>query len=650
MNYKRILRSISLSILTTTIITTNVFAMTFNDVPSTFWGYSSIDSVSNKGLMVGDLNGNFRPNSYIDRFETSKVLARLLGYKYAGATAEEEAYYDTCYNNQISLIQQYDDKFAKWDGSSNREIAFLLEKGVLTNADLNQFVVLSTTGFESINVLTREDIAVFLVRTINEVAKADALQYTNLFNDDSAIQSSKKQSVYYLRSIGIVNGDNNNNYNPKNAVRRSEMSTLLDKTYNYMNGVNTPVTNPSVTTVTTVTGTIDTIYESLNTIQVKTSSGQMGIYVIDPNASVNIDGYAKTKADLKQGMYAVLVVEGGKTVKDIKATSGVTTENTIPTTPTPNTNISKVENITNLLNGTISAVDSVNNILSISTKILSPKGEIITNTNTYIVKPGTTISKGNTSMTVSQIKVGDIITCNVDGQYIDTIIIEQQNQNIEGTIIEKGYDSTSSRSYFVIKTDDDNEVKVYVGANSKILRGGATSSWSNIKVGDYVTCNSTFGVIDNLSANGSRTTDSGYIKEVLLTKTNGYVVITDVDGNNERKLYLSPNIENAYSLKVGAKAKFTLDSKEVTNISILMDPKLEPISGVVQNIYRDRITVIDKTSGLQTVYYDDDDTKFINSNNGSFTTVSNVDIGDEIYAVYSVADTTIATTITVVNK
>ncbi len=659
MKFKKTLNTLALTVVSTTIFTTNVFALTFSDVPNNYWGYSAIDSVSNKGFMVGDLNGNFRPNSYIDRFETSIVLARLLGYKSTGATAEETAYYDACYNNQISLIQQYDDKFSKWAGYANREIAFLLEKGVITNADLNQFVILSTAGAESINPLTREDMAVFLVRALGAVDTANSQQYTNMFNDDANIQSSKKSSVYYLRTIGIVNGDTNNNYNPKNPIRRAEMATLLDKTYNYLNGgtTNTDTTTnptPDVTTVTTVTGTIDTYYDNLDTVAITTTSGQAGIYVLDGNCTITIDGVAKTKSELKQGMYCVLVVEGGKTVKDIKATSNTSTPTvttpTAPTTPTGTTvNVVLDANIPQV-NGTVATIDVNNSTIGISTKTISPKGDIVTTVNTYTVTSGTPMAKNNKAITLANIAVNDIITCNVNGQYVSNIIIEQKEQTTEGTILDKGYDTTTARYYFVIDADNSDEnVKVFVTTDSKITRGGATTSWGGVKVGDTVSCTATFGIIDTLSALGSTSTDTGYVKEVYINKNSGYVIVTDSDGNDERKYALSPNIENAYNLKIGSKAKFKLDSNEINSITILMEPQLEPINGTVQNIYRDRITVINSVSGVQTIYYDDD-TKFINSNTGSFTTLSNVDTGDQIYAVYSVADTSNATTITVVNK
>ncbi|HBF66443.1 MAG TPA: hypothetical protein DDW34_12820, partial [Clostridium sp.] len=43
-----------------------------------------------------------------------------------------------------------------------------------------------------------------------------------------------------LTRLGIVSGDNGNNFNPTNNINRAEMAVMLDKTYNLLkNGVET---------------------------------------------------------------------------------------------------------------------------------------------------------------------------------------------------------------------------------------------------------------------------------------------------------------------------------------------------------------------------------------------------------------------------
>lgn len=637
----KIIKTFATTSLVTMLLTNGVFASTFVDVPSSHWAYKNIDSVSNKGLMVGDLSGTFRPNSYIDRFETSRVLARMLGYKTTGASSEDQKYFNEAYEKNKSLLDQYDQKFSKWDATANREIAFLLEKGVLTNDDLNKFVLTQTSGEETRYVLTREDIAVFLVRELDAVQKAESFSYTNPFLDDARIDSSKKHSVYYLRSIGIVNGDNKGNYNPKNAITRAEMTSLLDKTYSYMYGGQT---DPNTTTVTTVTGVIDVYYDNLNTVQVKTYSGETGIYVIADNASITVDGFLRTKSDLKAGMNITGVVSDGKNLVDIKATTTTTT--------TPNTGTTIVTPSENAFTGTVGSVNATDSQVGIQTKTISPKGEVSTITQVFTVTPNTSITRDGKAVGVQNITVGDIITCEVNGQYISNIQIELKDQQINGTITKKGTDVEANRNYYEIEKADGTKTKVYVGADSVINRGGVSNvGWGAVKVGDTVSCTSTFGVINSLVATGVRKQDSGYVSSVVIAQNNGSVTLVDsaTTNTNPRTYSLNPDVSNAYDLKIGSKVKLVLESNEVSGITITSEASKKPTNGDVQDVYRDYIFVLDDNGNSQTIYYDGS-TKFINSATGGFTNVGKINYGDRVYAVYGDNDTNIATTITIVKK
>ncbi len=662
MKFKKALNTITLSLISTTLFSTSVFALSFNDVPTNYWGYSAIDSISNKGLMVGDLNGNFRPNAYIDRFETSIVLARLLGYKSTGATAEEEAYYTQCYNNQIGLINQYDDKFNKWGSYANREIAFLLEKGVLLPSDLNHFVYETNTGGESINVLTKEDIAVFIVRALDAVEASNNLAVYEKFADDADISSDKKNSVYYLRSIGIINGDNNNRYNPKNAITRAEMATLMDKTYSYMYG-GTGTTdngntgdNGNVTNITTVTGTIETYYDTLDTIQVKTSSGASNIYVLDEDATITINGYEKTKADLQEGMYCVFVVEGGKTITDVRATSSDTNNGGNTNTGSGNNNTGSgntgTTDVTTELSGTVEAVDAFGRTISISVKTLSPKGEITETTYKYNVVEDTPITKNGETIYLGQIEEGDIVTCDLTGNSVTNLVVEDKYVTFSGTVVDKGYDDTTKRGYYVIENDDTEvESKYFVDEDSDIERDGDDVSWNTIKVGDNVTLTASFGVIEEIAASGEKSKDTCYVRGINITEDGGYIIVSDdLDSTETTKYWIGPDVDNMYNIRIGSEVKLYLDSNEVYDIDILSDPTYKPVTGEVEDVYRDRITVTTSDNVVKTIYYDEDTTVFIDSTNGSYTNIDQVRSGDTIYAVYADDESKIASTITIIDE
>ncbi len=52
----------------------------FPDVPSIFWGYEYIMIAKSHGIVVGDQNGNFNPNTSVTNEEFIKMIVSLLKY------------------------------------------------------------------------------------------------------------------------------------------------------------------------------------------------------------------------------------------------------------------------------------------------------------------------------------------------------------------------------------------------------------------------------------------------------------------------------------------------------------------------------------------------------------------------------------------
>lgn len=52
----------------------------FNDVPANHWGAESLDRNYERKIIVGDGNGNFKPNNNITRIEVSALIDRVINY------------------------------------------------------------------------------------------------------------------------------------------------------------------------------------------------------------------------------------------------------------------------------------------------------------------------------------------------------------------------------------------------------------------------------------------------------------------------------------------------------------------------------------------------------------------------------------------
>ena len=73
--------------------TRNIFcvqAVNFKDINQNFWAYKYINHVAEKGLITADAAGYFKPNENINKFDTAKILAKTIGYKYSDLTQEEK--------------------------------------------------------------------------------------------------------------------------------------------------------------------------------------------------------------------------------------------------------------------------------------------------------------------------------------------------------------------------------------------------------------------------------------------------------------------------------------------------------------------------------------------------------------------------------
>ncbi|MBQ3226644.1 MAG: S-layer homology domain-containing protein [Clostridia bacterium] len=178
-------------------------------VPSTFpdtvnhWAKDYIEALADKGLFVGDENGNFNPNWGITRQEMAVVLVRMMGFEAElGSTA------DVTYSDK--------DAIAAW---AYDYVALLSEKGIYTGYDDGEF--------KPLRVLSREEIVALAMRLFG-LNHADA---TLTYRDAEHIGEWSRKYIGQATSLGIVEGTEDKMFLPKRDVTRAEASKIL---YNYL--------------------------------------------------------------------------------------------------------------------------------------------------------------------------------------------------------------------------------------------------------------------------------------------------------------------------------------------------------------------------------------------------------------------------------
>lgn len=167
----------------------------FKDTQS-HWAHDVILKWADYNIVSGN-NGNFMPNQPIKRGDFCLIINRLLNL----STKSYNFFYD------LPNDAYYTDAVLK-----------CVAAGYVSGTS-------STTVSPNGNA-TREQIAVILFRML----KLDSTGYQNVrkFSDDYNIGSWAREAVYTMRKYGYMNGDGNNNFNPRANITRAEIMQVLN--------------------------------------------------------------------------------------------------------------------------------------------------------------------------------------------------------------------------------------------------------------------------------------------------------------------------------------------------------------------------------------------------------------------------------------
>jgi len=634
-----------LAVTATFIAPVTLVAATFKDVSATHWGYAAINRVTNLGFMNGDAAGNFNPNGYIDKFEAARILAKMAGYKSTGASAAELEYYTACYNKHIGFINLYVNKFTLWNSTANKEIAFLLEKGILVNDDLNQFVVI-VNNRESLRALSREEVAVFFVRLMNRVSSVPS-SYSNLFKDDSMIATNAKQYVYYLRSLGVVSGDSANNFSPKGAVVRAAMALMADKVWTIMNP--TAVTPPPAPTAaptaaptpspgvgyTSVSGTIGKLFLDFRAVQVSSTDAASNnkIYPAAASVSVTIGSVAKAFADLREGMSFTGVILNGELIS-IAAVSAA---------PTPAPGPASV------IEGTVSAASGTS--ISIEVRMINPRGEIYTEIRTFAIPSGCIITRGGTAVAATSITKGEIAKATSAGGILQKLELQVKDRTFTGEVIAKraGESATGFVPIITVKDSDGNLNELAVTSKTTITRRGiGTVSWSSVRIGDTVDVIAEYEKIVSMYAIGKSTTTDAFVREIHITAAGCEVVAADASTGVLTTYLVATDVGiDIYGFRLGTKVRLYLDSKEIEGYSLLQDTTAGTFTGSITRVSSNVIVIKDAVSGASREFSIDSTTTVRDAATDKLVPLTTLDLNMRVYIAVDASKPTRAKTISI---
>lgn len=195
-----------------------VSAATFTDINEVSWASSTIQAVSDKGLINGYEDGTFRAKNNVTYSE-----AMVMVYNLMSKTGNLKASATNTLSIYQSVLNTY--KIPTWSQST---VAYGLSAQILMADDLPKF---TTNGVS--NPATRQDVAVMFGRALSE--KYDIYAGTGVnYNDVWRISDEVMPYVDLLTRLGIVTGDDSGNFNPTANITRAEMAVMMNKTYDLL--------------------------------------------------------------------------------------------------------------------------------------------------------------------------------------------------------------------------------------------------------------------------------------------------------------------------------------------------------------------------------------------------------------------------------
>lgn len=173
-------------------------AITYTDVAEKDWYHSYVTALSEKGIVSGNGNGTFAPQNNVTREQFLKMLLLATGVELkAGANpfgdVDENAWY-----------KEY----------------------VLTAKEMGIVNGVSATEFGIGTNISRQDMAVMISRATEKLGIQLSADTVEAFADSDKVSAYAKDAVSFMKSIGLIQGYNNE-FRPLDNLTRAEAAKVI---------------------------------------------------------------------------------------------------------------------------------------------------------------------------------------------------------------------------------------------------------------------------------------------------------------------------------------------------------------------------------------------------------------------------------------
>ena len=560
---------------------------TFRDVPISHFAFEAVNWVSNPengAFMVGDAANNFNPTRNLNKFEAAQIYAMAAGYRHSAATLSpaEQDILTRSFETWRPLLDDIAAEFTTWNRTVDREISYLLYRGIITPDEAKSFVSRTGTN-ETRELLTREEAVAWMVRLVGQAPHAQAVQFHTLFRDDAQISPQYRHYVYHAREIGIIHGSGGY-MNPVAHFTRAEMATVF---YNALSGP-TPEQAAVTGSHSTITGTISNVF--LDTHVTITSAAGTETFPIAQNAVLMIDNVQRTASFLRENMNVTVLVDANRQIISLVAREQAQSSSQ-QTAATPAV----------LDEGFVTAVSSAFNTVTIRTQRVRITGQVIDDERVFYHTPNTVITNGGLAAKFEDIQIGDIVFFSYSGANINTLEIMERERTLTGVLADvRPPDNQGAAPVVVIEENDGSLYEFRVLSVTEITRDENAVNWSDLRIGDRVTADVEHDRLARVSANGERTLVNGRLNEIRITERNTEISVTRDDGTTFNYI-VRPGVYDVYSLRIGMSLRIQLDSREVISVQNQSNEQAQNVVlGFIQAVRADNTIVVVENQGTTT--------------------------------------------------
>lgn len=588
------------------VMSVNIFAaVTFKDVPNTHWAYPGISYMQEKGYMARNSSGEFLPSSEVTYFELAEVLAKATGYQDELIVKDM----DPALKKQIAdnyavqkpVLKTYTDKFSKWESRCNEEIAYLIGRGYLSKEDLNKFMIKTADGKEVTNIVTKQDLASFLVRAIGKGKTAkDSYKGTTPFTDHASIKEENRPYVAYLNQNGLLNGDAKGNMGANTKVTRALCAQMTYSTLMFkekLDKTEKPVTPEKPTAPEapvadgSFEGRVDKVVpknaaEGSNYVLIEVNGGTKfytatkDTKVVDShNAPLTFDA-VKANAKVKVTMAKENGVEVLTKIQILNGTSPEVKPETKPEVDDETTTEGEESPAMTSYKGT---VENIGRSGSIS---ILTSGKTVT----YKVEDDCEIFYGNELLTLEEVSVGDNVRIYVEDLGVTKInVLKRSEAAVEEMRVEFLKSTRKPEGYKVMVLEKGKEKEVLVSSEADITRNGKTVELADLRIGDKLTLKMDRNEVVEIEATATTESFIGTVESIIISQNPQLVILSKgekkvVSITKNSELYDSSQRADVAlrEIQLGSKVEVLAESKEALSVVIKDAPSQITYKGLVE--------------------------------------------------------------------